>query len=114
MYLNFSELVLLVRDHYAPKPSEIVQLYKFHNRFRSPGESEASYLAEWRHLTEHCNVGQSMEVMILDRLVCGIMHDKIQRRLLAKKDLTLTKAYEIAISMETTERGVVDRLILRK
>ena len=105
---TFAELVKLVQDHYAPKPSEIVQRYKFHNRFRSPGESVASYVAELRHLTEHCNFGQTMEVMIRDRLVCGIMDDKIQRRLLAEKDLTFKKAYEIAISMETAAKGVVD------
>lgn len=54
----FDELVKLaiVQDHYAPKPSEIVQRFKFHNRFRRPGESVASFVAELRHLTEHCNL----------------------------------------------------------
>ena len=49
-----------------------------------------------------------MEVMIRDRRVCGIMDDKFQRRLLAKKDLIFKKAYEITISMETAAKGVVD------
>ena len=105
---TFAELVKLVQDHYAPKPSEIVQRYKFHNRFRRQGESVAAYVAELRHLTEHCNFGPTLDVMIRDRLVCGIMDDKIQRRLLSEKDLTLKKAYDIAISMETAEKGVVD------
>ena len=65
-------------------------------------------MTELRHLTEHCNFGQTMTVMIRDRLVCGIMDDKIQRRLLAEKDLTFKKSYEIAISMETAAKGVVD------
>ena len=49
-----------------------------------------------------------MEVMIRDRLVCGVMDNKIQRRLLAEKDLTFKKAYEMAISMEMAAKGVVD------
>ena len=65
-------------------------------------------MAELRHLTEHCNFGQTMAVMIRNRLVWGIMDDKIQRRLLSEKDLTFKKAYEIAISMEAAEKGVMD------
>lgn len=49
-----------------------------------------------------------MEVTIRDRLVCGIMDDKIQRRLLAEKNLTFKKAYELAISIVTAAKGVVD------
>lgn len=105
---TFDELVKLVQDYYAPKPSEIVQRLKCHNRFRRPGESVVSFVAELRHLTEHCNFGAAIEVMIRDRLVCGIMDDKIQRRLLAEKDLTLKKANETAISMVTAAKVVLD------
>lgn len=35
---TFDELVKLVQDHHAPKPLEIVQRFKFHNRFHRPGE----------------------------------------------------------------------------
>lgn len=34
---TFDELVKLVQDYYAPKPSEIVQRLKCHNRFRRNG-----------------------------------------------------------------------------
>jgi hypothetical protein len=76
-----AELVALVQNHFAPKPSDILQRYKFHNRFNEPGESVAAYVAELRNISEHCNFGATSETMIRDRLVCGIMDDKIQRRL---------------------------------
>ena len=38
--------------------------------------------------------------MIRDRLVCEISDEQIQRRLLSDNKLTLTKALELAQSME--------------
>lgn len=37
--MKFTELVDLVQQHQHPKPSAIVQRFKFNTRFRKPGES---------------------------------------------------------------------------
>ncbi|XP_021378372.1 uncharacterized protein K02A2.6-like [Mizuhopecten yessoensis] len=105
---TYEDLVVLVKEHSAPKPSEIEQRYKFHNRFRKTGESVSQYIAALRNLSEHCNFGGTLETMIRDRLVCGINEDRIQRRLLSEGELTFTKSYEIAISMETAAKNVID------
>ena len=40
--------------------------------------------------------------MLCDRLVCGVMHERIQQRLLSEgEDLTFEKATNIALSMES-------------
>ena len=41
--------------------------------------------------------------MLRNRLVCGINHEAIQRKLLAEKDLTYHGAYLLAQSIQTTE-----------
>ena len=46
--------------------------------------------------------------MLRDRLVVGIMNDRIQRRLLAKKELTFKRAYELANAHETAEKNTKD------
>ncbi|KAL9976654.1 hypothetical protein ACROYT_G013977 [Oculina patagonica] len=46
--------------------------------------------------------------MLRDRLVCGINDKKIQRRLLAERELTLKKAEEIALGEELAAKYVVD------
>ena len=51
---SYQELVKLIQDHLAPKPSEIVQRFKFNNRFRNEGESVADFVAALRNLAEHC------------------------------------------------------------
>ena len=52
---TFKELVELVQHHENPKPSAIVQRFRFNTRFRKPGESIASYVAELRNISEHCD-----------------------------------------------------------
>jgi len=103
---TYAALVEALSKHFNPKPSEIVERFKFHSRVRKPGESVATYVAELRALTEFCNFGDTLEVMIRDRLVCGINDTVLQKRLLAESELTYTKAVEMAINFETASQSV--------
>ena len=47
---SFDDLVALVKSHYTPKPSVIVQCFQFHSRMQKPGEKVAEYVAELRQL----------------------------------------------------------------
>ena len=55
---SYQELVKLIQDYLAPKPSEIVQRFKFNNYFRTEEESVADFVAALRNLTEHCEYSQ--------------------------------------------------------
>ncbi len=68
---SYVELVALLMDHFNPTPSETVQRFKFHSRFRKPGESIATFVSELRSLAEFCNFGTTFGNMLRDRLVCG-------------------------------------------
>ena len=98
---TFEEIIELVQNHENPKPSAIVQRFKFNTRFRKPGESIASYVAELRNISEHCDFQNTLEEMLRDRLVCGINDEQFQRRLFAESTLDFRKAMKIATSMET-------------
>ena len=56
----------------------------FAARIQAKEESIAAYLAALRELFEYCEYGDTLSEMIRDRLVCGVNHDGIQRRLLAE------------------------------
>ena len=45
---TFDNLVELVKDYYEPKPSQIVQRYKFNTRMRAPQESIVTYVTALR------------------------------------------------------------------
>ncbi|KAL9982685.1 hypothetical protein ACROYT_G004758 [Oculina patagonica] len=87
-----------------PKPSAIVQRFKFNTRTQQPGETIAMFLAELRHLTEHCEFGATLDEMLRDRLVCGVHDIRIQRRLLAEPKLTLKRTLDLALAIEAADK----------
>ena len=98
--LSFKEIVTLVREHYCPPPSEIVQRFMFNSRSQKEGETIAEFVAELRRLSEHCKFADTLEDMLRDRVVCGMRDTRLQRRLLAESDLTFKKAFEICQATE--------------
>ena len=62
--LKFAELVEVLQKHYNPKQSVIVQHYRFSTRNHLTGETIASYIAELRHLAEHCEFGTTLNAML--------------------------------------------------
>ena len=105
---ELDELLKLVSAHKNPQPSFIVQRYKFNSRIRKHGETISDYVAELRHIAEHCKYGTSLEDMLRDRLVCGVQDEKIQRRLLAETELPFTKALQLATAMELADKNAAD------
>ncbi|XP_071485250.1 uncharacterized protein [Diadema antillarum] len=106
--MKYDDLVAAMNAHHCPIPSEIVQRCKFNSRFCMDNETIAGYMASLRSLAEFCNFGTSLDVILRDRLVCGVRDDRIQRRLLAEKSLNLGKAMEIAASIEMAVNNVRD------
>ena len=83
-----------------------MQRYTFNTRFRKPGESIAAYIAELRAIAQFCNYGNTLDLMLRDRLVCGVNDAQIQRRLLADAgELTFETALKIAVGMETATKN---------
>ncbi|XP_023809022.1 uncharacterized protein K02A2.6-like [Oryzias latipes] len=104
---SYQELVSLLKDHFHPKPSEITQRWKFNTRDRKHVESVGDYVAELRKLAQDCNFGDTLTVMLRDRLVCGI-NDRIQRKLLAEEGLTFDRAFKMAVAIEAASRDMED------
>ena len=41
-------------------------------------------------------------------MVCGLLHEDTQRQLFTERYLTLARAFEIAIAMETAAKGALE------
>lgn len=61
---SYSEIVKLLRNHFQPKPSELVRLCKFYERIRRKYETVADFVAD---LSRGCNFGDTLKIMIRDR-----------------------------------------------
>ena len=64
-------------------------------------ESVTTYVAELERLSEDCAFGSFLQKMQRDRIVYGINDPRIQRCLLAERELTYKSGFELAKSMET-------------
>ena len=98
----------ILTAHLSPKPLVIAERFRFHKRDQKEGERVSVYQAELRKLAEHCNFWEYLSDALRDRFVCGLRAGSIQKRLLAEDKLTLNKATEIAIAMETAARDAVE------
>ena len=105
---SYDDLVALIKKHYSPTPSIIVQWYKFHTRIRNQGESIPNFVANLCNIAKHCEFNNALDNMLHDRLVCGVNEPKIQKRLLAEPKLTLTSAFDLAQALETASKDLLD------
>ena len=101
----FAEIKAVVQKHFEPKHAVIAERFHFHKREQSAGESVAEYNAALRKLATHCKFGNHLEEALCDRFVCRLRNEGLQRRLLAETELLLTKAVEMALSMESTNKN---------
>ena len=92
---DYSELVEKLLQHFRPAPSEIIKRFKFHSCSRRLGESVATFVAELCSLAEFSNFGDTPDVIICDRLVCGINDTEIQKRLLSQPGLLTPKLWKL-------------------
>ena len=106
--IGFDAIVKLLDDHLSPKPLVIAERFRFHKRDQKDGESIPVYVAELRKLSEHCDFKANLNDALRDRLVCGIKHGNIQKKILSESDLTLQKAIDIATAMETAAKDAVE------
>ena len=105
--LSFKDIALMVKEHYQPKPSVIMERFKFNSRVRQPGESIATFVAQLRQLSQKCGF-KDLDDQLRDRLVCGIGDQEIQKRLLSESTLDFAKAKDMAIAMESANRFTKD------
>lgn len=98
-------IIKKVDAHPNPKPSEIAERYKFHIRVLQYGELVVTFTAELSRLTEHCNLGATIDDMIGDHFVDCINDGVVQRCLLAMEDLKLTDAISTALLFEPADRN---------
>ena len=57
---SFGDLVTILKNHFSPMPSEIMERFKFNTCFHKPGESIATYVSELRSIAKNSNYGDTL------------------------------------------------------
>ena len=102
---SYKDCKQALATHFAPKPTEIVQRYKFYTCAQEPNETIPQFCARLRQNSDGCNF-KELHTMLRDRLVVGCRDSAIQRKLLSEQSLTFEKALNIATAMEVANRDV--------
>ncbi|XP_049528978.1 uncharacterized protein LOC125947746 [Dermacentor silvarum] len=103
--VSYDDIVEMLKAHLDPQPSAAFCRARFQRRDQRHNEIVLKRLAA------ECNFGTSadaeanqtilpLEIMLRDRFVCGLRNEQVQQRLFAEKDLTFTKAFDIALRAE--------------
>ena len=58
---TFEQLCKKLRDHHEPAPPKYLQRAIFEARIRKPNETPQMFIAQLRHLAEHCEFGNQLE-----------------------------------------------------
>ncbi|XP_072398134.1 uncharacterized protein [Diabrotica undecimpunctata] len=117
---TYDQIIVDFKKLFSPKPSEIVCRYKIYRRYQQTGETLSVYLKELRKLAEPCSFGASPDIMLRDRLVCGITDESLQQKLLVTDKLKLKDAqdmyfaHEVAVERESESRADVNAVSFRK
>ncbi|UYV60875.1 K02A2.6-like, partial [Cordylochernes scorpioides] len=102
---TFDNLINILKRHFSPKRSIVVERFIFFKRMQLKEESISDYLVEIKRLASSCNFGNFLEDSLRDKMVCGLYNAKIQNRILSEGDISLAKVIEIALSMEAAEKN---------
>lgn len=96
-----------LKHHYSPAPSKIARHHAFHQTSQRDGESVNEYMASLQTAALYCEF-RKLDDMLLDQLVCGVRDLRLQRRLLARSDLTLPTAMDEARASKMSAKSLAE------
>uniref|UniRef100_A0AAV2KCP2 Retrotransposon gag domain-containing protein n=1 Tax=Knipowitschia caucasica TaxID=637954 RepID=A0AAV2KCP2_KNICA len=105
---TIEEITRTLKNHLNPAPLVIAERFRFHKRNQAKTETVSEYIADLRRLAEHCQFGEGLSDALRDRFVCGLHNESTQKRLLTEERLTLRRAVDIAVSVETAARDATE------
>ena len=85
-----------MQSYFDPQLLAIARCFKFHQHNQKSDETISQFVVELQKYAEYCGFQDKLDDALLDRLVCGLRSETIQKCLLAEKNLTLASAIEIA------------------
>lgn len=99
---TYEQIKAILEKNYNTDPVEIMEVFNFHNRKQNEGESIQDFMAALRKLSVNCSFGIYKDIALRNQFVCGLRSEKIQGKLLEKRELTLQSAIDSAAAMESS------------
>lgn len=106
--LTYTQIKEKLKFYFDSKPHFIPERIKFNNRIQKKGESIQQYVKELKKLFSNCNFGTGLIEHFKDRLVSGIINDKLKRRfrLMKEEDLIYDNMLKEALQDELIDKDI--------
>ncbi|XP_019628682.1 PREDICTED: uncharacterized protein K02A2.6-like [Branchiostoma belcheri] len=92
--------------HLEPKTNHRIYRYEFQGIQQKPDEPIDDYVARLKNVAKKCKFKDDAETKdrLVDQLIWGCIHKKVQKTLVGKPDLTLKDAMDTARAFEATQK----------
>ena len=104
---TYKAVVDTLNSFFGVRRNIIYERARFNTRVQQEGESAEQYVIALHSLAENCEYGTLKEDLIWDRLVIGIRHEALSRRLQMNPELTLGKATRMVRQEEAVKEQQV-------
>ena len=102
---SYEEMKSALDNYFGARRNVIVERARFNRRIQRPGESIDSFIQDLYRLADECNYDSLKDDLIRDRIVVGVLDERLSERLQLKADLTLKQAVEISRLHETRKES---------
>ena len=89
--------------HCNPRKNATVGSFQFFSRTQDPGESQEKFATDLKLLATTCNFGHLKDLLVRDRIICGIQDRQLREELLKIPDLDLQRCLSICRAAELSK-----------
>ena len=101
------ELQDILVGEIRPKHFALAERKKFHNLIRKDNESFRSFMLRLQTAAINCKFDTNLDDSLRDRIVAGINHSEVEKKLLEEASLTYARAREILETWDDVNSAVV-------
>jgi hypothetical protein len=102
---TYDEMKEALNKYFAVRSNLIVERAKFNKRCQMPGEAIEDFIHDLYRLADNCAYGALKNELIRDRIVVGVLEDRLSDSLQGKPNLTLEDASTICRQTESRKDG---------
>ncbi|KAJ8047991.1 hypothetical protein HOLleu_00134 [Holothuria leucospilota] len=103
---NLTALKAKFEAYCTPCKNIAYERHNFFSRIQQEGETIDRYVTDLRNLSTTCEFGDLKDILIRDKIVCGVRSDSFHERMLREEDLTLEKAINPCRAAESSKSQV--------
>ena len=98
------EVLSKFKQYCNPRRNTVYERHRFWSRNQGEGETIDQWVTDRKTKASACEFGEQRDLLIRDKVVFGILDERVNERLLRKPKLDLVKALDLCRAAEATKQ----------